>query len=108
MYERVHANQSNVYCCALRLGMVATFVVRQVGGLAQEADYEYLGQDGFCHDRKHGGLADSALTRLKVSSGHSSRNQAGACGLLHSGPAYLDNLGVLALDQLGMFCCRRA
>ncbi|KAK9824976.1 hypothetical protein WJX81_002463 [Elliptochloris bilobata] len=36
----------------------------QVGGLAREADYEYLGQDGFCRDRKHGGDADTALTRL--------------------------------------------
>lgn len=40
--------------------------VRQVGGLAREADYEYLGQDGYCRDREHGGAADAALTRLKV------------------------------------------
>ena len=38
----------------------------QVGGISQEADYEYLGQDGFCHDRKHGGRANAELTRLKV------------------------------------------
>ena len=38
----------------------------QVGGISQEADYEYLGQDGFCHDRKHGGGANAGLTRLKV------------------------------------------
>ena len=39
---------------------------RQIGGLAREDDYEYLGQDGFCRDRKHGGDADAALTQLKV------------------------------------------
>lgn len=43
-------------------------VLLQVGGISQEADYEYLGQDGFCHDRKHGGSANAQLTRLKVSS----------------------------------------
>ena len=42
------------------------FVLLQVGGISQEADYEYLGQDGFCHDRKHGGRANAGLTRLKV------------------------------------------
>ena len=41
-------------------------VLLQVGGISQEADYEYLGQDGFCHDRKHGGSANAELTRLKV------------------------------------------
>ena len=41
-------------------------VLLQVGGISQERDYEYLGQDGFCHDRKHGGSANAELTRLKV------------------------------------------
>ncbi len=50
--------------CAMRL--TCARAARQIGGLAREDDYEYLGQDGFCRDRKHGGDADAALTQLKV------------------------------------------
>ena len=57
------------------------FVPLQVGGISQEADYEYLGQDGFCHDRKHGGSANAELTRLKVPSSYIKNYTSGVLAL---------------------------
>ena len=70
------------------------------------ADYEYLGQDGFCRDRKHGGDNDAPLTRLKVTfSGAGKARPLGPCPLgAHACLVICSQLGN-NLDSFGDVTC---